>query len=233
MASAGAGRAAQTSAALQDMQDREPGPGLQRDLGCLAQVRGGIGGPAGAQVCIGCGGQQFAQAIQVARVPGLGQRGGTDLFGGGQVARLGQHLGQPAAACPRGPARDVRDLRCLPGQLQGIVQVAGEPGGDDQAARGSRLAGRVIQRAGHGQGAAAASGRLRDPAEVGQVHRLQGQAVHQGPGRLPVPDHGHDRGAPLQRFGWVGRALRHPGEPELRGAPPATASLGAPGQLTQ
>ena len=130
-------------------------------------------------------------------------------------------------------AGDVRDLHTLPGQLHGLVQVAVIHGADDQARRGMDLAGRVAELAGHGHGAAAGCGRIRDPAEVGQDPRLHAQAVHQRPGRLAVPEDIDDRGAPLQRLGQVGRVERGPGEQALCGAPPVTARLGAPGHLMQ
>ena len=66
-----------------------------------------------------------ALGIQIARVPSLGERAGADLFGGGPVPRLGQHLGQQVAAHPVGRAGNVRDLPRLPGQLHGLVQVTG------------------------------------------------------------------------------------------------------------
>jgi hypothetical protein len=87
-------------------------------------------------------------------------------------------------------------------------------GADDQARHGTDLAERVAQLAGHGQGAAAGCGRLRDRPTVAKV-----------------PEDIDDRGAPLQHLGHVGRVERGLGEQVLRGAPPVTARLGPPGQL--
>ena len=168
----------------------------------------------------------------VAHVPGRGQPVRADTLGGGEVAGLDQHLGQPHAACPGYQGRDVaRDLAGLPGQSHGVAQVADGRGIQGEVQQGHYLPERMADLAGHGQGPAGVLGGLGEPAQIPQRVRPAGQGVGQRRGRRPTRHRVAQDGEMLHRPGDIGRELCGPAEEELRGAPLVTAYFGAPGDL--
>jgi hypothetical protein len=158
-------------AALQAVGQLPPVAASQADLESFPEVRRGICCAACPQVQLGHLRQQAHLVPQVARVPAPGQHRPADALGGGQVPGLLQACGQEVAAHPGSPAGNVgRDLLGLPGQPQGIVEVAGVISGDAEVHQGKRLPRRVAELPGHGQGTAALLDGLGDPAQVRQCH---------------------------------------------------------------
>ena len=197
-------------------------------------MRRGVAGAARPQVQVHDPGQQERLVPQVARVPGPGQARRADALGFGQVPGIGQHDGQHRAARPGERAGDPgRDLPGLPGQPHRLVMIAGIIGVETELDQGQHLPGRVPDLPGQRQRTAGIAGRLGGPAHQPQYRRPAGQGGGQRPGRRPARDGVPDRGEMAERCGQIGRELRCPAEPELRGAPPAAARLGAAGGLAE